>query len=77
MLKGSQHLDKTEPAGWAAEGVFPATRGGQGLCHVPFMSGFYLLLYVGDLQTNFTLHYEGCAQCLFKQKDLRCSWREH
>lgn len=56
-LKGSQHLDNAEPARWAAEGIFPAARGGQGLCRVPFMSILYLPPYVGDLHTNFALHY--------------------
>lgn len=57
MLKGIQHLHNTVPARWAAEGIFHATRGAQGLCYVLFMSGLYLLLYVQDLHTNFTLHY--------------------
>lgn len=72
MLRGSQHLP-----GGQQQGCSLLQGGGQGLCHVPFMSGLYLLLYVGDVHTNFTLQYKGRAHCLLKLKDLRCSEREH
>lgn len=76
MLQGSQHLDKTELPGGKQKGYSLLQGAVKGFAMCP-LSGFYLLLYVGDLHTNFTLHYSGCTHCLFKQQGLRCSWKEH